>query len=67
MLARGLASKPDLLLVDEPTAQLDARTSVSVNEAIASVATEGTIVVVATHDAQTRDACTAVIDLGRTR
>lgn len=67
MLARALASKPDLLLVDEPTAQLDPRTSVAVNEAIASVATEGTIVVVATHDAATRDACTAVIDLTERR
>lgn len=63
MLARGLASGPDLLLVDEPTAQLDSRTAATVNEAIASVAGEGSIVVVATHDPRTRDACTGVIDL----
>jgi ABC-type lipoprotein export system ATPase subunit len=63
MLARGLASSPDLLLVDEPTAQLDPRTADSVNEAIASIAGLGSIVVVATHDARTRDACTAIIEL----
>jgi ABC-type lipoprotein export system ATPase subunit len=66
MLARGLASRPDLLLVDEPTAQLDAATGDSVNEAIAAIAGQGCIVVVATHDPRTRDACTDVIELGRT-
>lgn len=63
MLARGIARSPSLLLVDEPTAQLDVRTAESVNEVIAGVATEGTIIVVATHDPRTRDVCTDVIDL----
>ncbi len=64
MLARGIAAAPDLLLVDEPTAQLDQRTSATVSEALSKIATAGTIIVVATHDARTRDACTDVIDLG---
>ncbi len=63
MLARGLASCPGLLLVDEPTAQLDANTSRSVNEAIAATVDLGTIVVVATHDEGTKAACSDVIDL----
>lgn len=63
MLARGLASSPDLLLVDEPTAQLDATTADAVNSAIAAIAGRGSIVVVATHDPRTRDACTDVIEL----
>jgi ABC-type lipoprotein export system ATPase subunit len=63
MLARGMASSPQLLLVDEPTAQLDVHTADSVNGAISGVASAGTIVVVATHDPRTRDACTDVIDL----
>ena len=66
MLARGLASSPDLLLVDEPTAQLDSRTAATVNDAIASIAGHGSIVVVATHDPRTRDACTGLIDLTTT-
>lgn len=63
MLARGIAAAPDLLLVDEPTAQLDQHTAGTVSEALSRIATTGTIIVVATHDARTRDACTDVIDL----
>ncbi|WP_345761108.1 ATP-binding cassette domain-containing protein [Diaminobutyricibacter sp. McL0608] len=64
MLARGLATRPGVLLVDEPTAQLDPATAASVNAAIAVTASEDTIVVVATHDERTRDACTDHLDLG---
>lgn len=64
MLARGLASNPTLLLIDEPTAQLDHTTAETVNNAIAAAASENTIVVVATHDTRTRNACSAQIDLG---
>lgn len=67
MLARGISAEPDLLLVDEPTAQLDARTAVEVNDAIRAASSPTTIVVVATHDARTRDACTQHIDLGTDR
>ncbi|MFE4949096.1 ATP-binding cassette domain-containing protein [Leifsonia sp. NPDC056665] len=63
MLARGMAAAPDLLLVDEPTAQLDTTSSDAVNQALSTLADDGTIIVVATHDARTRDACTSAIDL----
>jgi putative ABC transport system ATP-binding protein/lipoprotein-releasing system ATP-binding protein len=63
MLARGIASRPQVLLVDEPTAQLDPIASRAVNEAVSRLATDDVIVVVATHDAATRDACTHHIDL----
>ncbi len=64
MLARAVAAAPDLLLVDEPTAQLDLVTSATVNATMRSLAAAGAIVVVATHDPDTRAACTQVIDLG---
>jgi ABC-type lipoprotein export system ATPase subunit len=63
MLARAVCSGPDLLLVDEPTAQLDTRTAATVNETLGAIAQDGTIVVIATHDPHTREACTHVIDL----
>lgn len=65
MLARAVAAAPDLLLVDEPTAQLDLRTAETVNATLANLAAGGSIVVVATHDPHTREACTSVIDLAR--
>lgn len=63
MLARALAIAPSLLLVDEPTAQLDARTAERVNDALTHVATGGSIVVIATHDEKTRDSCDEQIAL----
>jgi ABC-type lipoprotein export system ATPase subunit len=63
MLARAVALAPDLLLVDEPTAQLDLHTASTVNAVLAGVAQQHSIVVVATHDPHTRDACTRVVDL----
>lgn len=63
MLARAIASEPDLLLVDEPTAQLDLHTAAAVNAVLQNVAGHGSIVVVATHDPGTRDSCTNLIDL----
>lgn len=65
MLARGLASAPDLLLVDEPTAQLDQVTAAGVSDSLRAAAGRQCIVVVATHDQRTRAACTDEIDLTR--
>jgi ABC-type lipoprotein export system ATPase subunit len=48
--ARALANNPPLLLVDEPTGNLDKRTSAQVTEILTSLKDEGKTVVVATHD-----------------
>lgn len=63
MLARALASKPDVLLVDEPTAQLDQRTAHQVSETLTALHQRGISVIIATHDSVVRDQCTSVIDL----
>ena len=63
MLARAVCSRSDMLLVDEPTAQLDTRTAHSVSHVLGNLAGQGMIVLVATHDPDTRDACGRVIDL----
>ncbi|WP_438354765.1 ATP-binding cassette domain-containing protein [Microbacterium sp. CJ88] len=65
MLARAVAAGPDLLLVDEPTAQLDAATSYTVNSVLSEISAEGRVVIVATHDPETVEACTDRIDLAR--
>ncbi|QTX03534.1 ATP-binding cassette domain-containing protein [Agromyces archimandritae] len=64
MLARAIAAGPELLLIDEPTAQLDPVTADTVNAVIGRLAEQRTIIVIATHDPRTRDACTAHVDLG---
>lgn len=67
MLVRAMAARPQVLLVDEPTAQLDPRTAASVNSALQAVSARGCVVIVATHDPATRDACHVVLDLGALR
>ncbi|MDR1187652.1 MAG: ATP-binding cassette domain-containing protein [Bifidobacteriaceae bacterium] len=63
MLARGLAASPGLMLVDEPTAQLDRTAAHAVNRALANLAGSGVTVVVASHDTEALAACTDLIDL----
>lgn len=41
MLARAVCSRPSMLLVDEPTAQLDTRTSHSVSHVLGNLAGQG--------------------------
>ncbi|MEM9616700.1 MAG: ABC transporter ATP-binding protein [Pseudomonadota bacterium] len=50
-IARALANKPDILLADEPTGNLDPKTSdVVFDELIGLVRTEGLAALIATHD-----------------
>ena len=64
MLARTLAADPALVLVDEPTAQLDRAAAHDVIETIAALAGAGRTVLVATHDPGVVAACHRHIDLG---
>jgi cell division transport system ATP-binding protein len=49
-IARALVNEPEILLADEPTGNLDPDLTVEIMDLIASAATRGTTVVVATHE-----------------
>lgn len=49
-IARALANRPAMLLADEPTGELDARTGAQVIDLFRRVHTDGTTIVVVTHD-----------------
>ena len=51
-LARALALQPEVLLFDEPLANLDEVSAAVVDEIIAALPNQGTTVVMATHDPQ---------------
>jgi len=50
--ARALATEPDVLLLDEPTSNLDPRNTAVIEEAVAAARDRGIGVVIATHDMQ---------------
>lgn len=49
-LARALVLEPDLLLLDEPTANLDPRSAKSIDDLIKSLSDSRTTVILATHN-----------------
>lgn len=65
MLARALARRPDLPLIDEPTAQLDSSNAHSVIDVLRHVADRGALTFVATHDPRVSSTCDQHIDLSR--
>ena len=48
--ARALANNPPLLLVDEPTGNLDKKTSANIVQILQTLKNEGKTIIVATHD-----------------
>ena len=50
-IARALAARPDMLLCDEPTGNLDSKTSQSILELFDELVADGLTLVVVTHDA----------------
>lgn len=50
--ARALANDPPLLLIDEPTGNLDAKTSAKITQILAGLRDDGKTIITATHDEQ---------------
>jgi len=49
-LARAMVIKPELLILDEPTANLDPRSALDIDELIRRLAQDGTTVIMASHN-----------------
>lgn len=62
-IARALANGPALLLADEPTGELDARTGAEMIEMFARLNADGTTLVVVTHDEDLAKAAKRVVHL----
>ena len=63
-LARAILCAPDLILADEPTADLDPATAQLVAEGLLAEAARGATLIVATHDPALAARMDRVIDLG---
>ena len=62
-IARALANRPQLLLADEPTGELDAKTGTEMIALLAQVNRDGTTVVVVTHDEDLARAAKRVVHM----
>jgi putative ABC transport system ATP-binding protein len=58
-IARALANQPRLIVADEPTGELDSRTSESILDLFRDLNGEGATIVVATHDAHLAEGATS--------
>jgi len=66
-VACALAGKPELVILDEPTASLDRTNAMALVEVLAGVARRGATMVIATHDALVIDAADSVAELDHGR
>lgn len=67
MLARALQGGPDILLADEPTADLDPETAQAIGAALLEFAARGGTLVVATHDRALAARMQHTVDLSQIR
>lgn len=61
--ARGAVGRPAVIVADEPTAELDTRSTERVLDAIDDIVADGLTVVLATHDAQVLERAGQVVQL----
>jgi lipoprotein-releasing system ATP-binding protein len=64
-IARAVVAKPSVILADEPTGNLDEDNKVAITELLLSLASHGSAVIVATHDATVAAYCQRAYELKR--
>ncbi|MDG1386175.1 MAG: ATP-binding cassette domain-containing protein, partial [Flavobacteriaceae bacterium] len=62
-IARAMASRPKVLLADEPTGALDTKTSYEVMDLIQKINQEGNTILVVTHEEDIAKMCKRVVKL----
>ena len=62
-IARALANRPSLLLADEPTGELDARTGAEIIALLSRLNRDGTTLVIVTHDEELAAAARRVVHM----
>jgi ABC-type lipoprotein export system ATPase subunit len=62
-VARALAAAPDVLLADEPTAELDADNRERILDLLTNAARAGAVVVIASHDPDVVARCDSAVEL----
>jgi putative ABC transport system ATP-binding protein len=62
-IARALAQEPDIILADEPTGNLDSKTSEEIMNIIETLQAEGQTIILVTHEEEIASRCHRVIRL----
>jgi putative ABC transport system ATP-binding protein len=66
-IARALVNTPDVILADEPTGNLDARSALEIMAVFQQLHRSGRTIVIVTHDAQMAEHCQRIARLERGR
>lgn len=62
-IARALVNQPEIILADEPTGNLDTKTGLTIMKILKNLNTQGTTVVLVTHEKQIADFTNRTINL----
>jgi len=61
-IARALANEPPIILADEPTANLDTKTSIFIRDIFGELKNENKVIIIATHDDKLIDLADRIIN-----